>query len=165
MENKIRKPRNYWKIKDNVFEESKKYKNRTEFKKGNNCAYNSARNNCWLDEMTWLGNDEGKNPKGFWKDKENVIKEAKKYKTKEEFQKKNITAFLAAYRYGFMRELTWLIRQKHHKWGYWTYDKIEKEAFKYKTKSDFCKGNPTAYRAALKLNVIDDFFLTNYIDF
>ena len=59
----------------------------------------------------------------------------------------------------------WLVRQKQHKKGYWNYKNIEKEALKYKTKTDFFKGNQTAYRAALKLGIIDDFFiLGDYLD-
>ena len=61
--------------------------------------------------------------------------------------------------------MEWLVRQKQHKKGYWTYKNIENEALKYKTKTDFFKGNQTAYRAALKLGIIDDFFITNYVQY
>lgn len=172
------RPFGYWNNKENVIEESKKYNTISDFRKKSSVAYNSAKKNGFLNEMVWLEktkcerpiNKENneikpKHPKGYWKNRENMMNEAKKYSSFEEFQKGNLYAFLAAHKYGYIDEMDWMVKQKHHKWGYWTYDKIEKEAFKYKTKSDFCKGNPTAYRAALKLNVIDDFFLTNYIDF
>ena len=42
---------------------------------------------------------------------------------------------------------------------------IEKDAIKYNTKTEFFKGNQTAYRAALKLGIIDDFFLNDYIQY
>lgn len=106
-----------------------------------------------------------RHPKGYWKNKENIIKEAKKYSTKEEFKKGNLTAFLASYKYGYIDDMEWLVRQKQHKKGYWTYKNIENEALKYKTKTDFFKGNQTAYRAALKLGIIDDFFITNYVQY
>ena len=94
-----------------------------------------------------------------------MMAEAKKYSTKEEFQKKNLYAFLAAYKYGYVDEMWWLVRQKQHKNGYWTYENLEREASKYSTKTEFFKGNQTAYRAALKLGVIDDFFmLNNYVE-
>jgi hypothetical protein len=57
--------------------------------------------------------------------------------------------------------MDWLVKQKQHKKGYWTYKHIEEEAIKYNTKSEFFKGNQTAYRAALKLGIIDDFFMMN----
>ena len=106
-----------------------------------------------------------KHPKGYWKNKENIVNEAKKYSTKEEFKKGNLTAFLASYKYGYIDDMHWLIRQKQHKKGFWTYKNIEREALKYKTKTEFFHGNQTAYRAALKLGIIDDFFITNYVQY
>ena len=106
-----------------------------------------------------------KRPKGYWKIKENMMEEAKKYSTKEEFQKGNLSAFLAAYRYGYIDEMDWLVKQKQHKKNYWTYKHIEEEAVKYKTKTEFFQKNQTAYRAALKMGIIDDFFIDNYIEY
>ena len=104
-------------------------------------------------------------PKGYWKNKENMFLEAKKYISKEDFKNNNLTAFLAAYKYGYIDEMSWLIKQKQHKKGFWTYNEVEKEALKYKTKTEFFKKSQSAYRAALKLGIIDDFFITNYIQY
>ena len=106
-----------------------------------------------------------KKQKGYWKNKHNIMQEAKKYKSKKEFQKRNLYAFLAAYKYGYIDEMDWLVKQKQHKNGYWNYKHIEEEAIKYNTKTEFFKGNQTAYRAALKLGIIDDFFLNDYIQY
>ena len=164
MEGKNHKPRNYWNSKKHVIEESKKFSSRTEFKKKSQNAYNSAIKNKWIDEMPWLDINNYKHPKGYWKNKENMMTEARKYSTKEEFQKGNLTAFLAAHKYGYIDNMDWLVRQKQHKKGYWTYKHIEEEALKYDTKSEFFKGNQTAYRAALKMGIIDDFFgLNDYV--
>ena len=163
MEKITRKPRNYWNVKENVINESKKYSTRTQFKKSSETAYNSARINKWLNELIWLNNSE-MHPKGYWKNRKNIMAEARKYTSKEEFKNGNLTAFLASYRYGYIDEMTWLVKKKQHKWGYWTYKNIEKEALKYNTKTEFFKGNQTAYRAALKMGIIDDFFfLDDYI--
>jgi len=156
-----RKPKGYWFVKDNVINESKQFKSRTEFKKKSQSAYNSAIKNKWINEMAWLDVNNMKHQKGYWKNKENMMNEAKKYSTKEEFQKGNLAAFLAAHRYGFIEEMDWLVKQKQHKKGYWTYKHIEEEAVKYSTKTEFFKKNQTAYRAALKLGIIDDFFMLN----
>jgi hypothetical protein len=102
-----------------------------------------------------------RHPKGYWKNRENMMNEAKKYNTKEEFQRGNLTAFLAAHRYGYIDDMDWMVKQKQHKKKYWTYKHIEEEALKYNTKTEFYNGNQTAYRAALKLGVIDDFFMLN----
>ena len=58
-----------------------------------------------------------KHPKGYWKNRENMMAEAKKYTSKEEFQKGNLYAFLAAYNYGFIEKMDWLVKQKQHKKG------------------------------------------------
>lgn len=164
MEGKNRKTKGYWLIKNNVIKESKKFSTRTEFKKGSEYAYDSARKNKWLDEMYWLSNNDGRHPKGYWKNKENMMAEARKYSTKEDFQKGNLSAFLAAHRYGYIDDMEWMVKQKQHKKGYWTYKHIEEEALKYNTKTEFFNGNQTAYRAALKMGVIDDFFgLNDYV--
>lgn len=164
MEEKNRKPKGYWSIKNNVIKESKLFSNRSEFKKKSGNAYNSALRNKWIEEMPWLDSNTNRLPKGYWKNKKNIMAEAKKYKTKEEFQKGNLTAFLAAHKYGYMEDMTWLVKRKQHKWGYWTYENIKQEAIKYDTKTQFFKGNQTAYRAALKLGIIDDFFgLNDYV--
>lgn len=146
--------------KNKCIEESKKYSSRGEFFLHSSSAYQKALKEGWIDEMTWLTKTE-RLPRGYWKNRENVINEAKKYTSKEEFQKKNISAFLAAHRYGYMDDITWLIKQKQHKKGYWTYENIEKEAIKYKTKSEFKAKSPFVYTKALKLGIIDDFFSFN----
>ena len=159
----MKHPKNFWQNKENVIEESKKYTNRTEFKKKSHRAYDAARRMNILDEMTWL--DSKHHTKGYWKIKENVFNEARKYSTKDEFKKGNSSAFLAAHRYGYIDEMAWLVRQKQHKNGYWTYDNIEKEAVKYETKTDFKNGCYSAYRMALKLGIIEDFFTHDYIQY
>lgn len=165
MEEKNRKPKGYWSVKENVIEESKQFKTRTEFKKKSGNAYNSAVKYKWINEMPWLDINNKKLPKGYWKNEKNIMHEAKKYSTKENFKKGNLTAFLMSYKYGFIEKMDWLVRQKQHKKGYWTYKHIEEEALKYNTKTEFFKGNQTAYRAALKLGIIDDFFLNDYIQY
>lgn len=161
MDTKNRKPRGYWSIEKNVIEESKHFSNRTEFKKKSGNAYNSALKHKWINKMPWLDQNNRNLPKGHWKNKDNMMKEAKKYTSKEDFKKGNLTAFLASYHYGYIDEMDWLIKQKQHKNGYWNYKHIEEEALKYNTKTEFFKGNQTAYRAALKLGIIDDFFVLN----
>lgn len=163
--NNTRKPKGYWSVMGNVITESRKFSSRTEFKKCSGNAYNSAVKNGWINQMPWLDENNGRHPKGYWKEKDNIMSEAMNFSTKEEFKKGNLTAFLAAYKYGYIDEMVWLVRQKQHKNGYWTYENIEREALKYNTKTEFFNGNQTAYRAALKMGVIDDFFLNDYIQF
>ena len=160
---KKQRPKGYWAVMKNVIYEAKKYKTKKEFRENNITAYRASLKYNWIDNIKWPTNKKSNGfasvPKGYWKNKENVFNEAKKYTSKDEFKEKNLTAFLAAYKYGYMNEMTWLVTKKQKPKGYWNYKNIENEALKYETKTDFFKGNQTAYRKALKMNILDDFFV------
>ena len=99
------KPRGYWDIKDNVFKEAINYTSRSEFAKCSGSAYDAARKHNWLGEMTWFKSKH--KPFGYWT-KERVFEEAKNYQTKNAFRKGCMTAYLYAYRNGWLSEMTWL---------------------------------------------------------
>ena len=47
----MRKPNGYWQIKENVIEESKKYKTKSDLRKFNQSAYHGALRNNLLDKL------------------------------------------------------------------------------------------------------------------
>ena len=49
-----KRPNGYWNIKENILAEAKKYQTRSEFCKGCGSAYQTARVNGWLSEMSWF---------------------------------------------------------------------------------------------------------------
>ena len=134
--------------KKTCMEESKKYKSRTEFFKGNGSAYHVARRNGWLDEYTWLG--ESKTSKKW--NYETCMEESKKYDTRKKFCNGCVSAYQVALRNGWLDEYTWLILNK------WTYETCMEESKKYKTRSEFHKESRGAYGAAWKNGWLDDFF-------
>ena len=74
----MRHYKNYWKVKSHVIEESKKFSSRSEFNKKSHRAYEEARKNKWLDEMTWLTSknayiDKLDNVYKYYFEKENAI--------------------------------------------------------------------------------------------
>lgn len=85
----------YW-TKDRCFEESLKYKYRSEFQKKSQSAYRSAQKNGWLNEvcshMILV-----RKPKGHWTFEE-CKKESLKYRNKNDFQKNNSSAYSASYK-------------------------------------------------------------------
>lgn len=103
---KIAKPKNYW-TKERVFEEARKYKTYIEFINGCRRAYNVAKKNGWLDEMTWLKSRY--KPKGYWQNKENVFAEARNYNTITEFEKEYPAAVASARKNGWTKEMTWFV--------------------------------------------------------
>ena len=117
--------------KEAVFEESKKHSTVTEFMNNAVTAYSVAKNNKWLAEMIWLAPSKRK-PSGYWKIKENVIKESKKYNSVTEFQRANSRAFDSAKINGWLDEMDWLSKTNRKPAGYWK-DKnnVFEESHKY----------------------------------
>lgn len=149
----MRKKRGYW-TKERVFEESKKYQTSTEFKKGCKAAYQAAQRNGLLKEMTWFVSPQ--KPNGYWT-KERIFEEAKKYKTRTEFQKGNPTAYGKAHINDWLKEMTWFIYKDRKPNGYWNNkERVFAEARKYETKREFEKGCTTAYQVAHKKGWIDE---------
>ena len=88
-------------------EEGKKYKTRGEFEKCNKSAYSAALNYGYLDEMNWMPKDS-KLPRGYWKNIDNVINEAKKYSTKKELRENNSYLYKIMFKKGYIDKLDWL---------------------------------------------------------
>ena len=82
--------------------------------------------------------------------------EAKKYKTKTEFQKKCQSAYSKALKNGWLNEYNWFEEKKKQK-NYWSKEHCEEEAKKYKTRIELEKGNGSAYKVALKNGWLNDY--------
>ena len=124
-------PAGYWKIKENVFAESHKYATRAEFCESCYLAYISAKNNGWLEEMTWLAKTD-KRSKGYWNVKENVFAEAEKYESKSLFHQKAPGAYASALAHHWLEEMNF--KEKDSGYGpihivYVYLDEINKYAY------------------------------------
>ena len=107
MEKKERKPAGYWQKYENCYEEAKKYKTLKDFRKNSGYAYNSATDNGWLDNYTWL--ERQAKPNGYWQNYDNCYEEAKKYKSRSEFVANCGGAYNAALHNGWIDDYTWLV--------------------------------------------------------
>lgn len=143
----------YW-TRENCYNEAKKYKLKVDFEKGSNSAYVTARRNGWFEDYTWL--DSRFKPTGYW-NQENCYNEAKKYKTRSEFQKRNGSAYLSAKKNGWIDDYDWFEEVKRPS-GYWTQNRCYEEAKKYNSKNDFHKKSFGAYKVALKNRWLDDYY-------
>lgn len=92
---------------------------------------------------------------------ENLRKEALKYKTRESFRRGNKSAYNSSMKLGIYTEITvhmprYVDRKgKNHSQFKWNTESIQKEALKYGTVAEFEKNSRGAYKAALKLNILD----------
>ncbi len=87
---------------------------------------------------------------------EKCQKEAKKYRTKTAFQKGNPSAYRYARINGFLKSFDWFEEIRNPN-GYWTKERCEEEARKYKTKGDFLKGCSAAHSASVRNGWLDDY--------
>lgn len=141
-------PRDFWTY-ETCFQEAKKYKTKENFRKGANRAALVAWNNGWMDDYTWL------EPAFRWT-RELCEVEARKFKTKTEFQKGSPSAYVYARINGLLNSFDWFEEKKKPN-GYWTKERCEEEARKYKTKGDFLKGCGAAHSAAVRNGWLDDY--------
>ena len=87
---------------------------------------------------------------------ETCYNEAKKYKTKVEFHRNSAGAFKFAYDKGLIKEYDWFEELKKSN-GYWTRERCEEEARKYKTKGEFLKGCSAAHHASVVNGWLDNY--------
>ena len=104
--------------------------------------------------MDWF--KEIQKPNGFWT-KENVFAEAKKYKTRTEFQKGCSRAYKVARVNGWLDEMNWLTSSQKPK-GFWTKENVFAKANKYRTRNEFANGCSRAYKVARKNGWLDELF-------
>ena len=139
------------------YNEALKFNSRTIFRKKCSSAFNVAKKMGWLSDYTWFS--LSKKPNGFWT-REKCFEEAKKYKTRSEFQygKGSSQAYRIARENGWIDDYVWFEeRQKPN--GYWTYERCFEEAQKYKTRTDFQKGEcgTRPYKVACANGWLDDY--------
>ena len=92
-----------WKVKDDVLNDAKKYSSRSEWAKNSPGASSFAKKNNWYNEATA---HMYKTKSRKWFNKEIVIKDALKYKTKSDWHKKSHGAYDAAKKNNWLEEAT-----------------------------------------------------------
>lgn len=149
----MKKRRNYWNDKSNIFAEARKYKTKSEFQKNNRTAYMAALKMGCIEEMDWFEN--GKTKPHKW-DKETTFAESKKYNTKKDFRIGCRGGYASALKKGWFSEMYWL-NELCKPNGYWNNkENLFAEARKYRTKTEFARGNHNAYSAARKNGLLDE---------
>ena len=155
---KLRSSIEYW-TKEFVILEASKYNSKTQFKKGCISAYNASISNGWHKEIC-CDMTEGYYPKDYWT-KERCHEEALKYTNRKEFKKSD--AYYTSYKNGWVDEICSHFLSKKHEYQtkeyspekYWTKERCQEEALKYKNRTEFCKKSFSAYNIA-RLNGWND---------
>lgn len=122
--------------------ESKKYKTRTEFKKGCVGAYDKSCKQKWIDDFTWLASPSNK--KYTY---EEVKAIAEQFDSLAEFTKQKVGAYQAALNNGWLDSFTHFKRRNKD----FTPEIIIEDAKKFNSYSDFINSNESEYNAFLRL--------------
>ena len=146
----MKKPKKYW-TKEKYTEEALKYKTRNEFKLKSGTAYEVARKNNDLENISFHMNDI-KKPNEYWT-KEKYTEEALKYETKSDFHLNSSSAYNAVRR---DNNINYVCRHMINKSKYWTKENYTQEALKYKTRNEFQTKSSGAYNAARIDNKLDE---------
>lgn len=102
IKNQEQMPQFYWNIKENCLKTAKKFKTVYELERNNYGCYMGMKRNKWLQET--FPNSFKNKESCYWNNKENVLNEAKKYKTKVEFKNNCKSGYNAMYRLGIASE-------------------------------------------------------------
>lgn len=102
-----------WRLKwtkEAVFKEASKYSTLDSFRRGCRNAHYAAYKKGWLEEMIWLRRNQIK--RGFWKSKDNVLSESRKYTSMKGFREGCNGAYNSAKMNNWLEEMTWLEKNK-----------------------------------------------------
>lgn len=86
----------------------------------------------------------------------NCHQEALKYKTRNDFRINSSGAYDAAYRNGWLNDITKHMLKYRKYEGYWTKENCFIEALNYKTRTNFARKSSGAYDAAYRNNWLND---------
>ncbi len=139
--------------KEKCKEEASKYEYKSEFKKGNSSAYNSAYFNGWLNEICSHMIQVYK-PKNYWT-KEKCQEEALKYNYRMDFKLKSSVCYAKAIKLGCLHEISLHMYSKY-KQNDITKEQCQKEALKYKTRTNFCRGSRSFYNKSRNSDWLDE---------
>lgn len=137
--------------KEKTLEESKKYRTFGEFGLGNASAYQAARKNNWVEEMTWLTYDQM--PNDYWT-KERVIEESKKYSSRVEFEEKCPAGYSAALKKGWSKDLPLPYQRVPNQ--FYSREQVFAESRKYRSRSEFKQKCSRGYVIARQNHWLDE---------
>lgn len=141
------KPKGYW-TKELCQVEALKFNTRTNFEKGNGSAYAAASKNGWLNEICLhMVTPLSCKPRGYWT-KERCYEVALTCQTKLEFSTKYSRAYRNSRINGWLDEVCSHMTQFRKPNGYWTKERCQIEALKYKSRKEFNDNNRGCYQYA-----------------
>lgn len=152
--------------KKELQEEANKYQTRGEFRKNNNSAYNAASKKNIMNHLfkNHINNGYSNKQKssGYWTE-EKLKDEISKYETRSDLYINNPTVYYKAIKMNilndlFKNHLNNGYSENRNIYGYWTDERLQDEANKYKTRKEFKKYNNNAYITSKKRKILNILF-------
>jgi len=143
----------YWNNKELCQKEALKYNKRTDFKSKSSSAYFAALENKWLDEISLHMVRIAHNFK--WT-KEKCQEEALKYNKRTDFNTFSHSAYVTACTNKWLIEICQHMKILSIPHEYWTFERCNEEALKYKNRGEFKKLSKGAYLVSSENKWIDE---------
>jgi hypothetical protein len=151
-----RKPAGYWHIKENVLEEARKHKTRSEWHKSSSISFSNSKKYGWYDECVAHMEEVDRHTPNHWT-KERCLEEARKHKVKSHWIESAHSSYQAAKRYGWFDECTEHMEEADRfKPIYWTKERCLEEASKYSSRNEWFKSSGSSYQSAKKYTWFDE---------
>ena len=138
--------------KDIVLKESKKYASVSDWKKNSSGSYKAARSEGYFEEASSHMETPKQIPK--WT-AENILNEAKKYKTKKEWRENSGGSYSAAQKKNLLKDASAHMRVLNPKGKWSETNTIINEARKYSSKSEWQNKSVGSYEAAKRLKIFE----------
>jgi len=137
--------------------EASKYKCRSHLKKGTPSAYDKIKIMDWFDDLC-SHMVSGNSLRVLKWNKESCRLEALKYNTLKEFRNNSESAYHACLKNKWNKELLSHFIRTTNESGYWTKERCQEEASKYKCRWHFQKGCGSAHSSSTKNGWLDIFY-------
>ena len=124
---------------ERIYDEAKKYRSRNEWRRCSVGSYTRAGIiGIREDVCRAAGLGKPNKPCGFWNNKDNVLNEARKYKTKIDFARGSASAYCAAVKHKYIDEIAEMFGYTELKKPsyYWTYERCRNILFDIHRKSN-----------------------------
>ena len=132
------------------------YSDKTDFRNCNLHFYSYICRRGWIDELC-EHMTQRKKKNGYWT-KDKCKEEAKKYSNRTEFHTKSQAAYGAAFKKGWLDEICSHMSYYKYEPSIWTKENCFIKAQDCKTRGEFKKKYPNAYRAALDNGWLEELF-------
>jgi hypothetical protein len=146
--------------KPELVKSARKFRTRSEWQKGDLNAYSACCKRGWLNDSEITGHMV--NPYREW-DKPKLIKSARRFRTRGEWFKGEVSAYSACFKRGWMDdpEITGHMVKVREDWDK---PKLIKSARKFSTRNEWVKGDYKAYQACSKRGWLNDPEITGHME-